>query len=84
MGDNHAPSDQRNIAEELNHTKKSNRDSHVTRYRGNIMDTNGRIRQGPHKKMPRCTRIVKQKTTKSRTGPETDTPTANNLNSSAN
>ena len=45
-----------------NHIKKPNRDSHITRYRRKTMDTNGRVRQGPHKQMPRCTRIDKQKT----------------------
>ena len=42
MGDKHAPSDQRNIAEGLNLNKKPNRDSHVSRYRGITMDTNVR------------------------------------------
>jgi len=64
MGENHAPSDKRNIAEELDLNKKPNRDSHVSRYRGNTMDTNGRTRQGPNKQMSRCTRIIKQKTEK--------------------
>jgi len=44
--------------------KKPNRDPHVSRYRGNTMDTNGRIRQGPNEQMSSCTRTVKQKTEK--------------------
>jgi len=48
----------RNIAEILNLNKIPNCDSHVSRYRRNTMDTNGRIRQGPNKQMSSCTRIV--------------------------
>jgi len=44
---------------QLDHNKKPNCDLHITRYKGNTMDTNGRVRQGPHKQMPRCTRIDK-------------------------
>jgi len=64
MGENHAPSDKQNITEELNLNKKPNRDSQASRYRGNTMDMNGRIRQGPNKQMSHCTRTVKQKTEK--------------------
>jgi len=84
MGQNHAPSDKRIIAQELNLNKKPNRDSHVSRYRRNTMDTNERIRQGPNKQMSSCTRIVKQKNRKSWKGLGTETPIANSLNLNAN
>jgi len=42
--DYHAPGDKRNIAEVLNLNKKPNCDSHVSRDRGNTIDTNERIR----------------------------------------
>jgi len=44
--------------------EKPNRDSHVSRYKRNTMDTNAGIRQGPNKQMSSYTRIVKPKTGK--------------------
>ena len=83
LGYYHAPGDKRNIAEVLNLNNKPNCDPHVSRHRGNTMDTNGRIRQSQQTDAE----MYENCQTKNRKiwkGPGIEISTVNSLNLNAN